>query len=429
MVTGDPVQYVASGGFITPALADDVLYRKAHPEPKRKPAGLDWGNLTPTCPGCSEKSGQIDGTGLCPACRGDIAVNRIQPNVTTDRSSTYATLHEDDVQARFTAPTQTPQDEVPSPAVPMPRPAAPTARPTVRAKVTRTSPHDVLITLRSTADPIDQLAVAALLNDLLTGLHPNPAAAATPSAAAAPQEARRRPVGKPARRASTPKQTRAPRIDFDLTEAIRLYTDEQFSCPMVAERLGCAVSTVQRHLKAANIPLRDDRQHRSGGRNAKTTDHDDPHMRDAIVARYQGGESTIAIGRALDRSTKYVNAVLRRAGVTLRPKASVGRPITDDDRRTIVDRYTAGDNLVTIARALELGKNRVRTVVVEAGIPLRPKGGQQPPTSTPTAAIRAWAQEHQLIDPTHTAGRLPLDVIAAYEAAHPSSTPTEGEAA
>lgn len=222
--TGDPIQYVSSGGFIEPPTATDVLYRKAHAPQAPKPTGLDWDAITPTCPSCATKSGQIDGTGLCPGCRGDEAVNVIHADVTRYGDS-YQVLGADDVAARFTAPDDThlgqdlAQLEATDPEVAAAAAAfddmvdritepedyvqaAP--RPAVRAKVRAVSPHDVVITVCSPIDPINPVAVAALLSDLLGALTTQSPAATPSPVPAGPTSEGRRPVGKQARPSDTP---------------------------------------------------------------------------------------------------------------------------------------------------------------------------------------------------------------------------------
>lgn len=399
MVTGTPMQYVASGGFIDAPSATDITYRRPHPEPKPKPTGLDWAAHTPTCKDCGTRSGQIGAAGLCPGCLGTTAtVDDAQVNTSGD--SAYVTQTDDQINARFTAPTQTPQGEAASDdaaAIPAdesgselhheqpahPRPAAPT----VRAKVSSAGTHHVVIAIRSLTDPIDQVAVAALLHDLLTALQ-----ADTPhTPAATPTAAGRTQVGKPTQPSGfqtfhRPPRRRKPANTFPLDQARALYLDEQLSCPQIADRLGCAVSTVQRHLKAAGTPMRDDRTHRSGGHNRFT------------------------------------------------PTAHLaGTPLTDTIRDDVVRRYRDGASLAALAALHHVKTERLRHVLVEAGVTIRPRGGREnhttSPNDVPASEIRAWAFSEGLLE-GHAVGRLPRRVLDAYAAAHPTeAAPTEGDTA
>lgn len=454
MVTGDPVQYVAGGGTITPRLADDILYRRAHPEQKPKPTGLDWDKHTPTCSSCSAKSGQIDGTGLCPGCRG-AAVTAERTDIQSTAYANYQTLDQDDIDRRFTAPTQTPQAAAPAPAQGVGAPAVepeattttaatvtpprPAARPTIRAKVRKVSPHDVVITICSKTDPIDEIAVAALLSDLLHALTQTPAAATSTPAAAGPQTSGGRcPVGKWARPSDT---QRKPRIDFDLERATRLYLDEHLTTVQIAHQLGCAVSTVQRKLKAAGVPMRDDRGRGAGGRNRFAPTPDTIRQ---IVDLYVDQQLSCAdIGDQLDVDRRVIRRALLDQGITIRPPAHLaGTHITDAVRDDVVARYTAGASLRDLCREHHLRTARLREVLTNAGVPIRVKGASTRNTDRIHALgatahqVKEWAVATGLAD-TITRGLVPAALIDAYAAAHPtpanpatstpSSTPTEGD--
>lgn len=401
MPTGDPVQYIAGGGTITPRLADDILYRKAHDPRPPKPTGLDWDKLTPTCPECQTKSGQIDGTGLCPTCRGEKAVNLIHADVTRYGDS-YQVLDQDDIDARFTAPTQTPQDQATPP--PPPRatgshvatPATPgPAAPTVRAKVRRLSTHDITITLCSFTDPINPVAVAALLADLLTALtHQTPAAAPSTPAAAGPKSEGRTRVGKPTRPSDTPPKPRrvmgnsptrrARTSTFPLAEAQRLYLEEELSIPDIAPRIGSTTSTVRKQLKAAGTPMRDDRSTHSGGV-AKTYD---PTFIDAVRRLYLDEHLTIAqVAERLYTTPKVVGTVMRRHNIPSRPDAftSEGHPHRDN----------AGALKAQI-RALDVTSLQIKTWALHQGLIERITRGVPK-----QALVDAYATAHPT--PAHTA--------------------------
>ena len=350
---GNATSYSNHSGFIVPKLADDVIYRKAHDPRPPKPTGLDWDALTPTCSGCSQKSGQIDGTGLCPSCRGDKAVNPIQANVTTTGRGTYQELDDHDVAHRFTAPTQTPQaaepaptprtvvePEATTPAVAAAAPPRP-ADPTVRAKVRRVSNHDVVIVLHSTTDAaLDPVAVAALLSDLLHQLNPQTPAAATSTAAAGPKSEGRTRVGKPARSSDTPRTRRVMGTQptrargaygtFPLAEARRLYLDEQWTVTQIAKHLRRGQSTVRNQLKDAGITMRDDRATHSGGRNKRDYD---PALVEQVQRLYVDQHLTIAqVAEQLDSTPKVIGTLMARNNIPARPDAftSEGHPRRDN---------------------------------------------------------------------------------------------------
>lgn len=101
MVTNDGHGVYISGTTGRPLPLHDPTTRPTpKPATPRKPTGLDWDAHTPICKVCAQRSGQIDGTGLCPACRGVVL---LQPKGTT--KATYAVLDDDQLAEKFTAPT------------------------------------------------------------------------------------------------------------------------------------------------------------------------------------------------------------------------------------------------------------------------------------------------------------------------------------
>lgn len=387
-----------SAGTITPRLATDTLYRHAHPEPKPKPKGLDWAAHTPTCGGCHTKSGQIDQTGLCPTCR-PAPVHEHTPHREKSGALACSTCLEE-------------LEPAPAP------PATPRPAPSVRAKVSMAGTHHAVIAIRSMTDtPLDPVAVTALLNDLLHALHQQQGPTTTTT----------RHTKKSARATrNTPKHPRKPRTptyNFDLATAQRLL-NEGHSVPQIAANLGCAISTARRHLKAAGVTIPDGRTTHSGGRNAKTTLDDNPQLRDQLIARYQAGESTVQLGRAFDCTAKQVNAILRRAGVTLRPQANVGKPISDTDRTDITTAYAAGEPAIAIARRYGVKKDRIRDILEAAGLDIRGPGlSAQRALPAPARVIKTWAHSQGLIDQIRT-GRVSNDLIDAYITAHPTEGAT-----
>ena len=102
MVTGTSLTYVAGDGHRPIPMAGDAPSRRAHAPKPRKPTGLDWDALTPSCKECGEKSGQLDNTDTCPDCRG------VQPKPATPvrQHGAYEQTPEE-IATRFTAPDNT----------------------------------------------------------------------------------------------------------------------------------------------------------------------------------------------------------------------------------------------------------------------------------------------------------------------------------
>jgi len=107
------------------------------------------------------------------------------------------------------------------------------------------------------------------------------------------------------------------------------------SAPEIGRRLGRNPATIRAALRSAGVELRDDRANRSGGRNAKTTQDDDPQLVAAIAVAYV--ERGLTLNQIVEQipgatSAKQVNNVLRRAGIALRPSASGKRAQPRPDR-------------------------------------------------------------------------------------------------
>lgn len=98
MVTGSSVTYIAGTGARPIPLATDGVRTQAHTTQTKKPTGLDWDNLTPTCKGCGQRSGQLGAGELCPPCRG------VKPTKPKRRKAAQFAqeLPEDELLRRFT---------------------------------------------------------------------------------------------------------------------------------------------------------------------------------------------------------------------------------------------------------------------------------------------------------------------------------------
>lgn len=93
---------------------------------------------------------------------------------------------------------------------------------------------------------------------------------------------------------------------------------------------------------------------------------------DDIVERYRRGEKMTHIALATDTSLHLVRRVLRERGIESRPAVPRGGPFTDEQRAKIVRLYQAGADLNEVAGAIHARHTRVREVLVEARVPIRP---------------------------------------------------------
>lgn len=89
---------------------------------------------------------------------------------------------------------------------------------------------------------------------------------------------------------------------------------------------------------------------------------------DAIVQRYEGGESTQAIATAYDIGAASVNRLLRRHGAAVREQA-----ISEDVVKKAVRLYESGLAVHAVASELGVAKTSLLRALKKAGIQLRPQ--------------------------------------------------------
>lgn len=90
-----------------------------------------------------------------------------------------------------------------------------------------------------------------------------------------------------------------------------------------------------------------------------------------LTEMYAQGLSTVQIGKLTGIDPSWVHRILRRAGVEQRHKEDYARPI---DSAEVIARYQAGQGVGRIKTDLRVDADRVRAVLVEAGIKLRGPG-------------------------------------------------------
>lgn len=380
--TGDSLAYVAATGHLDIPRADGHVYRAPH-TPKKKPTGLNWDALTPTCKGCGQKSGQLDATSHCPTCCGDVA--KPLPTAATGRNQTYAEAHPDDLADRFNAPTEplvdlhlrrevTLDDLTKLPTAgnqgePTTRPSAPRAtstsstsgrapdagsaahreknppatqetRPAVAGGPDSYTPEANLDAqlahaarvLRTTAASAHPAVVAARTAAIgtLESLHlvheltKTPVAASSKGVNAATGHTSAAGIGKgkPARRPAPagPTTTRRAAADIDEAAVIREYQVDGDSAPTIAGRHGCTPKRIRSILDRHGIARRDDRGTKSGGKRKA----DDPDFIAAVRRLYVDQQLTqSAVAEQLGVSVKVVWRVIRNASdIEARPSAS-----------------------------------------------------------------------------------------------------------
>lgn len=97
-----------------------------------------------------------------------------------------------------------------------------------------------------------------------------------------------------------------------------------------------------------------------------------------MVERYTAGESIYPIAKAVGCAPQTVHSVLQRRGVELRTRGGrERRELTAEERETVARRYENGDFARDIAADLRTSLAKIYDAVRKADLPLRGKG-QQP---------------------------------------------------
>lgn len=344
---GNALPY-AAGTTSRPLPIHDPTAPHVRAEHKPRPAGLDWDAHTPTCQLCTQKSGQIDHTGLCPACRGVASTtpSTAAGQVGGGRHGNVQMLDEQQVTEKFTAPTSTP----PTLAMKAARASNQVEELTtpvsiVRAKVRQTSPDGILITLRGDGLAHRQTEIAALLQDLLAGLNQTPVVAAPAAgnpldrqpATTGNKLAPRTGKGKSGRGASTSQRGRTGgkggttgRLVGHDAAIIQRYKDGD-SCKTISDDYGCTPNAVRYLLKRNNVALLASGESQRGRVRPESRTLTADQER-AIAAEYADGYASMAdLADTYGCSERLIRDVLRRLNVETRKAGQRTKPRTTPD--------------------------------------------------------------------------------------------------
>lgn len=147
----------------------------------------------------------------------------------------------------------------------------------------------------------------------------------------------------------------------------------------ITARTGYSAFVIRRALKALGV------QRRNAGADSAALRGD---RLAAAVRRYVDGASLKTVAKEFDVGVDAVRGAMHRAGVIRADR----QPIqwTDQERRTIVARYLAGEACLPIAAAYGCSRQAIPRVVREAGVRIR-KEPPVRPTKERVASGNYWA--------------------------------------
>ncbi|MEO3857711.1 GntR family transcriptional regulator [Acrocarpospora sp. B8E8] len=148
----------------------------------------------------------------------------------------------------------------------------------------------------------------------------------------------------------------------------------------IAASLGVGVWTVRTQLEAAGIQVR------RGPRPKPVTAADED-----LIRRYQNGESIRVIAASRRTDGKKVRAQLVAAGVRIRRRRDA-RGLAEVTDAELAGRYQAGQSLGVIAAWLDVDRGTVRARLAAAGVEIRPRGRIRKPVDTSAKPKRARKQ-------------------------------------
>lgn len=149
-------------------------------------------------------------------------------------------------------------------------------------------------------------------------------------------------------------------IDLPVEELVSRYLGGE-GIVELAEAYGVSHKTIRNRLLGAGATMRS-----RGGHNTRDLPVEE------LVARYAEGEGLHALAASYSSSPMTIRARLTAAGVTIRePGRNRNAPVFDPDE--LREAYESGLRLVDVAALFGTHKNRIRDLLVEAGVTIRPR--------------------------------------------------------
>lgn len=198
------------------------------------------------------------------------------------------------------------------------------------------------------------------------------------STAPAPDAAPRESPQPTARRSPTTR--RSPNID--VADVVRRYQAGD-TAPTIGAALGLSPKRVREVLDDAGVQRRDDRTAHSGGHKKSPAD-DNPDLVATVRRLYLEEEMPLdEVGERVGLSQKGVQGIAERHGIPLRPAAAFGHrnkasKISAADRDAIVDRYQRGESTGALAKAYGVSIPTICYHLDRAGVVRRGRGDRTP---------------------------------------------------
>jgi transcriptional regulator with XRE-family HTH domain len=423
MPTGAPVTYVSGGHTDHDHLGlprADIGYRGPHAQRERRPAGLDWDALAPTCAGCGTKSGTVNTTtGLCRTCAPVVKPKELPAEGKQGRHTPRRSAPR---QVRPAAPRVVPATPAPPP--PQTPAATQETRPVVAAGTL-----DTFQALRH------QLAEAVAALDCFLATYPAAQVLAPSTESPRPRRVIDRDTDTP-RRQPGARSPRRDKITLDAAAVAAGYAAGK-SLIELAEEFGVSHPVISRHLDEQGIPRR----------RARVTYTDD--LIDQVRRLYVDEHLTQQqVADRLGLTLKVIQTAMERGQIEARESASalsqrgIGHvsKIPRDQHQSIVDRYRAGEPAPAIARDFDVTPSSIYPILDAHGITER-HGHRSTPghdgaaglkarirsLAVPVSDIKAWAVRQGLLEMVGP-GLPPARVVDAYVEAHPSLDTQEATA-
>lgn len=157
-----------------------------------------------------------------------------------------------------------------------------------------------------------------------------------------------------------------PRYSGEHDAAIVQLYQQGRSLREIAQQFGVSVQPIRRILREHQVP-----QRRGGKRSAW---NGSAEQREMVIALYAAGSSIAEIARRFTCRDERIRVVLVDAGLDVRPVGGIGRRFTEEEAESMAAEYRAGVSLESLANDHGVTAMTVRAYLLRQGVALRPVG-------------------------------------------------------